>query len=82
MRTNPFIWDNDGESDCRALTPFVFALDKLGEVNLIGISHAPHPYQNQSEDFQAIVSAARATGWTGLPDAHGQTRGVPQTRAS
>ena len=67
-RTNPFIWDNDGESDCRSLT-LCLALDKLGEMNLIGISHAPHPYQNQSEDYQHIVNLARATGWTGLPDA-------------
>ena len=67
-RTNPFIWDNDGEDDCRALT-LCLALDKLGEMNLIGISHAPHPYQDQSDNFQHIVDKARATGWQGLPDA-------------
>ena len=68
-RTNPFIWNNDGEADCRALT-LCLALDKLGEMNLIGISIAPHPYQDhQSENFQDIVDKARATGWQGLPDA-------------
>ena len=49
-RTNPFIWDNDTEHDARALT-LCLALDKLGEINLIGISKAPHPYPGRQWSF-------------------------------
>ena len=54
-RTNPFIWDNDTEHDARALT-LCLALDKLGEINLIGISQAPHPYPQWTSDLQEIVN--------------------------
>ena len=52
--TNPFIWDNDSESDAFALD-FVMALAHAGSLKLIGISESPHPWKSTSENYQAIV---------------------------
>jgi hypothetical protein len=67
-RSNPFIWDNDAETDAFSLA-LVLALANNGDLNLIGISQSPHPFKPASEDFQSIVAAARASGWRNLPDA-------------
>jgi hypothetical protein len=66
-RTNPFIWDNDSETDVYALT-LVMAMAHLGELKLIGISQSPHPYKTTSENYQTPVNAARNSGWTRIPD--------------
>lgn len=67
--SNPFIWDNDSESDGFTLA-FVMALAHNNKVRLIGISESPNPYhRGAAEDFQAIVNMARASGWRNIPDA-------------
>jgi hypothetical protein len=65
---NPFIWDNDSESDAFTLD-FIMALAHLGVIKLIGISESPHPYKTTSENYQAIVEKARNSGWRNIPDA-------------
>jgi len=67
-RSNPFIWDNDAEHDAFTL-PFVLALANRGDLTLVGISQSPHPFKAVSEDFQAVVTAARSSGWKNAPDA-------------
>jgi hypothetical protein len=65
---NPFIWDNDSESDAFSLD-LMMALAHTGKINLIGISESPHPWRTTSEDYQAIVNKATNSGWGNIPDA-------------
>jgi hypothetical protein len=65
---NPFIWDNDSESDAFSLD-LMMALAHTGKINLIGISESPHPWKTTSEDYQAIVTKATNSGWGNIPDA-------------
>jgi len=66
--SNPFIWDNDANTDVFTLE-FVMVLANNKTINLVGISESPHPYRTQSEDLQEVVLKARNSGLKNIPDA-------------
>jgi len=66
--SNPFIWDNDANSDVFTLE-LVMVLANNKAINLIGISESPHPYRTVSEDLQEVVLKARNSGLKNIPDA-------------